>query len=132
MITKLDASWQTWIKSNIDRGCNKEELFKIMLDNQFDSNTIQTSLGLKELSQYLKKLINDETPSSQLFNISEDRFKQATKVPNDKARAYIQHEFLSKEECNQVIELIRKTFGHLLLQLLMNMISISVLVKLVI
>ena len=108
MITELDASWQAWVKENIDRGCNKEELFKIMLDNQFDPKIVQSALGLKELSQYLKNLINNEVTPPQLFNISEDRFKNAKKVTSDKARAYIQHDFLSKEECDQVIELIKK------------------------
>lgn len=108
MITELDASWQAWVKENIDRGCNKEELFKIMLDNQFDPKIVQSTLGLKELSQYLKNLINNEVTPPQLFNISEDRFKNAKKVTSDKARAYIQQDFLSKEECDQVIQLIKK------------------------
>ena len=56
MFTELDASWQAWVKENIDRGCNREELFKIMLDNQFDPEIIQSALGFKELNQYLKNL----------------------------------------------------------------------------
>lgn len=105
---ELNSDWQAWVKENVERGCDKEELFKIMLDNQFDPKVIQSALGLKELSQYLKNLINNEVASSQLFNVSEDRFEKAQKVPSNKARAYIQQDFLSKEECEQVIERIKK------------------------
>ncbi|MFC4891747.1 prolyl hydroxylase family protein [Pseudofrancisella aestuarii] len=110
MITELDASWQAWVKENIERGCNKEELFKIMLDHQFTPSTIQAALGLKELSQYLKSLINNEDldHKPQLYNLPEETFKTAQKVPSNKARAYIQPDFLSKEECEQVIARIKK------------------------
>jgi prolyl 4-hydroxylase len=110
MITELDASWQSWVKENIDQGCHKEELFKIMLDHQFDPKTIQSALGLQEISPHLSGLINNDgiKHQSQLFNLPEAVFQNATSVGGKNARAYIQPDFLSQEECDQVIERIKK------------------------
>ena len=109
MLQELDHAWQVWVKENIDRGCHKEELFKIMLDHQFSPEVIQKSLGILELNDYLKSLINKDKPKpARLFNLPEEVFKNAQSVGGDKARAYIQSDFLSKAECDQVIERIKK------------------------
>ena len=40
MAKLLDADWQAWIQLNIDRGCDKDGIFKILIDEGFEYQQI--------------------------------------------------------------------------------------------
>ena len=42
--TKFYGTWEEWLNINIKRGCCKDELFKILLENNFDYNLIKNKL----------------------------------------------------------------------------------------
>ncbi|MGH7946102.1 MAG: hypothetical protein ACREF9_13980, partial [Opitutaceae bacterium] len=44
---RLDASWKGWLKENIDRQCDPEELLGILLRHQFSLESIRESMGEK-------------------------------------------------------------------------------------
>jgi len=41
----IDDAWRAWIRHNVERGCSRDELFKILLDEGFEYGSIQRELG---------------------------------------------------------------------------------------
>ena len=46
MIRSFDKSWRDWIDLNIERGCNREEMAKILIDHGFAPKLIEATLGV--------------------------------------------------------------------------------------
>ena len=40
----FDEDWKCWIRHNAERGCDKDEIFKILIDNGFDYDAIRNEL----------------------------------------------------------------------------------------
>ena len=43
--TALDSAWQDWLDTNIQRGCDPEELVSILLQNGFSIVAIRKAMG---------------------------------------------------------------------------------------
>ena len=115
MKTVIDKQWQQWLEANISRGCDKQVLLHIMLEHQFHPDVAQKALGLSEVDQnqlqaYIqsKKIMQKEKRTVEpIISVPEFRFKNAKKVITDKARIYIQEDFLNKTECEKIIKRIQ-------------------------
>jgi prolyl 4-hydroxylase len=106
----LNYDWIKWIAENVELVCNKKDLFLVLSNNGFDKTLIQQALDLttpsdilQENIPYLKTAYNT---APILFNLSEERFKTAERVNTDKARIYIQRNFLTENECDKIIQQI--------------------------
>ena len=73
---KFDDTWKYWISHNINRGVSKEDIFKILLEHNYDCETI-----IGELGYNLKcKSNNNEMKIFGLKKINKN--KKKIKVPN--------------------------------------------------
>src|SRR5690554_2780517 len=41
---KLSPEWKNWLRTNLAAGCEKDGLFKILLDNGFDYHTVRREM----------------------------------------------------------------------------------------
>ncbi|MEE9326000.1 MAG: 2OG-Fe(II) oxygenase [Cocleimonas sp.] len=132
---QFDTSWKEWIHHNLNRGCDKEGIVKILLDNDFHPQTIIYEMGYQPTSAEVLGIINQKL-SSQLFEPAYIAQKPqiapqcsqtkeytnsntmsihdhvhlpfAQKVDTDKAHMYLLDGFLTEQECKQVITHIRQ------------------------
>jgi prolyl 4-hydroxylase len=63
---QFDNSWKEWIEHNLNRGCDKEGIVKILLDNDFHPQTIINEMKYQPVSTEVLNIIKQKT-SSQLF-----------------------------------------------------------------
>ena len=47
MNREFNKEWVDWINLNIDRGCDKDGIFKILIDEGFDPIQIEQQMGYK-------------------------------------------------------------------------------------
>jgi prolyl 4-hydroxylase len=100
--THFDDSWKIWIWSNVDRGCDKDELFKILYDNGFGYTAIRDELNYEPSID----LDSIETPSA----ISDEpsyHIANARRVDSNKIEMYILDDFLTADECERLIEVMK-------------------------
>lgn len=83
---KLDKQWKEWLRTNMAAGCDKNGLFKILLDNGFDYKTIRKQMKFEP-----------QVPVTMLRNPLTERSRQ-TRVemkqkqePLDWSELYIAH-----------------------------------------
>lgn len=84
-----EQSWSEWLTANVARNCDKDELYRILLDNGF----CHTDAALM-----LERASSNSQPGY---------FPNAIPIYNDKVEMYGIDGFLNAEECTQLIELIR-------------------------
>ena len=105
--------WKDWIATNVNSGQNKDGIFKILLDEGYDSAAIA-----KEMNYYpfipFDQLVNPlqaaaqqqaqnngmKVDPCQLF------IPNAKKLPSDKLELYTVNDFLNMQECEKIIDLI--------------------------
>lgn len=123
MYKKLDQSWIEWIGLNLSRGCDKAEIMQILLDHQFDSANIIDELkhhpNVLELTHILNQEVNKLSLGHSLDNPSRSEdaanthsidsiiLPLANRIKTDQAHIYTLDGFLSKNECEALITLIR-------------------------
>jgi prolyl 4-hydroxylase len=84
----LDESWRGWIRENIRRGCAVDELEGILLERGFEPSTVK---------QALRQVRSLPTRTASL-----------QRYESDTIELYTAANFLSKEECEQIITLMKK------------------------
>ena len=99
----INPEWLEWLNTNLKLGCNKNELFKILLDNNFNYRDIYYSLELYNNNNKIPiKIINHKIPNKL------SHFK----IPNDYLEIYSIPNFLKEDECNElVISINNETFN---------------------
>lgn len=120
MKKQFDASWQEWIEVNIRRGCDKEGMARILLDNNFCPLLIVAGLKHLPRSRELIEVMNNRLAAESLSKSSHEEQQQAfqslndvylpgaTRIETDKAHIYTVDDFLSEKECYQVMQRIKK------------------------
>lgn len=63
---QFDDSWKDWIRLNIKRGCDKDGMVKILLDNDFHPLIIIKEMNYRPISAELQNIIKHKN-STQLF-----------------------------------------------------------------
>jgi prolyl 4-hydroxylase len=103
--TLMTDEWANWIKINLERKCDKNEMFKILLQNGFDHATISENLKMKSCC-------NDETETNDTNEYSNVDI-QEYRIKNKNLEIYKMEHFLSDEECDSLLEEINKeTFSN--------------------
>ena len=90
---KFYGTWEEWLNINIKRGCCKKELFKILLENNFDYNFVKNKLKIDYIDENKKDFKN-------FYNIN---IKNAIKFNSNLIQLYTIDKFLTKDECNKII-----------------------------
>ncbi|MCK5896401.1 MAG: 2OG-Fe(II) oxygenase [Cocleimonas sp.] len=128
---QLDKSWKEWIHHNIERGCDKEGIVKILLEHDFypplilnemkyqpTSTEVLTIIQQKEATQLFipapftqKQPIstNNNTPNKRKTTTALDNvhLPLSRKIETDKAHLYVINDFLTHQECDDVIARIK-------------------------
>ena len=64
MNKEFNKEWLDWIKLNIDRGCDKDGIFKILVDEGFDPIDIEKQMNYRpgvQVDRIQNPLINNES-----------------------------------------------------------------------
>jgi prolyl 4-hydroxylase len=113
---RLDDSWKGWLKENIERKCNPEELLGILLKNNFTQDSIEECMG--DLFPADSPLLQDLDGKSGLEDVDHkaisrariarlDSGLNAQQLLSDKLQLYTIDNFMSDEECDVVVELMQ-------------------------
>lgn len=109
---RLDDSWTTWLRENLQRGCNAEELLGILLRNAFDVGSIRAAMGPHYPGQSPTALAAEgrEPDPIDFRAIAGVRLTRpgsgARQFPTDKVQLYTFEGFLSNAECDEVVAII--------------------------
>jgi len=107
---KLDGSWKSWLEENVERQCDPAELVTILLENEFDLDSIKESMA----DRFPASLEFFDAARPDYRAISESRLTrqaanpQLWKVDTDKAQIYVLDDFASAAECDAMIEIISR------------------------
>lgn len=116
----IDSSWKEWIRLNIDRGCDKDGIARILFDNGFDPVQIVAEMRYLPQSSELAVAMNArldqaESPSVSLSaefaacrDIDDVSLPFARRVNTNKAHLYLLDDFLTTAECDALVEQIRQ------------------------
>jgi prolyl 4-hydroxylase len=97
----LDASWQAWLKENIERGCSRAELVEILRKHGFSLSSIHQNMGDAPPAKLPPRHEPAEAPRlirrppSNLHNIETAELD-----------LYTLDDFLSVKECDRLVALI--------------------------
>jgi prolyl 4-hydroxylase len=110
---RLDESWKGWLKGNLDRNCNPEELLGILLKSEFSVDSIRECMGEK-FPHHSDLLTGMEIPKddlnyqalSMIRLTRPDTGVNAHKVVTNKLQLYVIDDFLNDQECDDIVEII--------------------------
>lgn len=119
--TEFDSSWQDWVTTNLNRGCAKPEMYKILIAHDFDPELAANALdywppgllagGESTPVNSAKPVVNGQgyQGSTQLTELR-DRVDPpfAVKHATDKLELFVLDDFLSEQECTSLIDLVRE------------------------
>ena len=116
MSTQISPEWWDWIKISLDRGCSKESMIQVMIQNHFNQNEAENYIG--EVSS---GLISKEEKFPNLKNIHTKYKYEKSFISNEntiflsdrivkvafrlnKPDIVLIDEFMSPKECEMLIE----------------------------
>lgn len=122
----IDESWRDWTTLNLSRGCSKKEIIQILLDNGFSPeniiHTLKNHPDASELAEMVHEASNKKIQNignAQLLSVNHGDSTEsidsiilplANRVETDRAHIYTLDHFLSPDECQALVELIRRHF----------------------
>ena len=74
MKTTFDTAWEDWIATNIERNCNRQEMYEILVANNFCPTLIKSRLKLSTVEPY--NVFNSKTKNDNISKVD----IQATKT----------------------------------------------------
>lgn len=84
---ELDSQWKEWIRTNVARGCSRDELFSILAKEGFESGAIRHELCPLQV-------------------------RGLRRVPTDRAELYLADDFLDPAECRRIAGLMPGRLRH--------------------
>lgn len=116
---QLNDQWKKWVQVNLEAGCDKNGMFRIMLDEGIEYNVIKEALNFEPaipVDQLINPLkeggkddredkahtaveVSGESPSPFIPN--------AEKLDHDGIEFFVLDDFLNTSECEVLIDLIR-------------------------
>jgi len=111
---ELDHSWKGWVEENVDRGCDSQELFGILVKQGFSLDSIADAMGSKlpggpgSLEETLRGSIGepDFRALSKPRLVRNKSGLKLQKVDTDKVQLYMLDDFMTDRQCDDVAELI--------------------------
>lgn len=118
MDKQLTSDWSDWIKLNIERGCDKDGIFKILLDEGFSRDQIMAEMNYEPVvdpASIVNPLaaVAERTQDGEGFSrkIALDSDKiylpNSRKLTSDLAEFYLLDAFLKEEECERLTAIIK-------------------------
>ncbi len=132
MSKEFDKSWDDWLQLNLSRGCDKDGIFKILIDEGFEQALVEKKMGYIP-TVHIDSIINPlktNAPSNysywlkskfekvrNAFRINGDSSKidsskiyipNAIKAQTNNAELYTLENFLTEEECEKITSSIKK------------------------
>jgi prolyl 4-hydroxylase len=117
MKKEIPPDWLDWIQLNISRNCDKDGIAKILLDNHFDPAAIVSAMRylptnpdlIGEMNRKLAAPVPvQEAELLPMFrDIDSVYLPLAAKLNTDKVHFYIVEDFLSAQECDELVRRIR-------------------------
>lgn len=114
----LGPDWQDWIQLNIERGCDIDGIFKILIDEGFEYQQIADHMNYKPVKD-VASIVNPLQSAAQAsetgsgfgkrirIDVSKVFIPNAQRLDTSLAEFYTLENFLSGEECERLIELIK-------------------------
>lgn len=111
---ELDVNWKNWLVKSLLKGCDKNELFKMMLDNGFSHETCKKALGGFEPNKPLEHIIIQgrhkhikpiDPFASANAKITMSKNKSISNHSNEKIQLYCWDGFLGEEDCQLLCDL---------------------------
>lgn len=115
----MDSLWIDWAQSNAARGCNKDELIATLLENDFDPlEIIQTLCCVPQRPDLIATINQRLAPRADWLPTRQQELAAyeaidaislpgARRIQTDLAKLYVLDDFLSSDECADIIKLIR-------------------------
>ena len=104
MAKELSQDWLNWIFENIQNGCDKKELLDILLQEGFDASYCKVALGFDLTGD---DFVEAKEIARKEQTYSSNKFISAQRITDVSAEIYEIDHFLSKNECDQLIEEIK-------------------------
>src|SRR6185312_2126759 len=110
---QLTPDWADWIQHNIARGCDKDGIFKILLDEGFTRDQITAEMNYEptvDPATVINPLADAQDRAgfsrSVLLHSDKLRLPNAQRQDTDLAELYLLEDFLNHEECEKLVALI--------------------------
>ncbi len=119
MAKELTQEWLDWIQLNVERGCDRNGIFRILIDEGFDYQDIashmnyQPTVDLVDITNPLKVGTKSDPDSDNALQDSatQDASKiflpNARKLNTSQAEIYLLPDFLQPAECEKIVALIK-------------------------
>lgn len=111
----IDAAWSGWLRQNIARNCNPEELLDILIKNGFALSSIKKEMG-NSFPHYSSLIaLFGEDPVTvdyeALCNVRITRAEepQITRFDTSRIQLYTIDDFMSEDECDAITDIIRQS-----------------------
>lgn len=117
MTKLLTPEWEEWISLNVARGCDKDGIFRILLDEGFDYQQIAEHMGYQpsvDIATVTNPLRAQQAAAENAAQGSAVRYDygrmyipNAIRLDTELAEFYVLDDFLNPEECEKLVALIR-------------------------
>ena len=107
----MDASWRGWVKENLDRGCNPEEIKEILVSKGFPLASIRKEMGNKYPGDTKESGITpgiDHKALAEIPLLKLGRFPAIERFDSPLVQLLTLPHFLTDEECNGIVTLSDK------------------------
>ena len=100
----MNDQWKQWIKENLERGCNTDDLRKILLENNFSHADIDAQLNPIGASA----ITPSKTPVDYAALATIRITRNAKAYDSDMLQLYLLEDFMSEAECEELIAISRE------------------------
>ncbi|WP_160151517.1 2OG-Fe(II) oxygenase [Microbulbifer sp. ALW1] len=113
-ITQFDVSWRDWIQTNINRGCETAELYRILIGHDFCPDLVARTLNYWPVNPRLASANAaqraDRSYTSTATEIEASGAQPLGALPintGGRLQLFLWENFLTADECRQIIDLVR-------------------------
>lgn len=105
--TKWDSSWTDWLRTNLERKCDPNELIEILKANGFDLVTIRRNMdSLSPVTSPPVIALPDYAAIARTRLTRHDSgLMSVQQVLSDKVQLYMLEKFMTEEECDRIVEI---------------------------
>jgi len=107
----LDDAWKSWAEYNLSKNASKKELFTILLNHGYEFDVIKNLLEYQPTEDYLleRREVQGRMMAKEQTSVYAVPYKRladnplAHRVDTSLADIYVVHDFLTKQECDGII-----------------------------
>jgi prolyl 4-hydroxylase len=102
MAEEFTDEWRVWIRHNLQRGCSKDDLCRILLDHGFGYDLVESELG-DQLPFGTHSSVERRVSDSEGGSI-----QSAVRLCGEDVELYLVEGFLEETECTRLIERVKE------------------------